>query len=221
MSDSEEDEKAEKQYKIIIIGDPETGKSSLVSKYTKDKFSKQYKPTTGVEFYLKRTIVTGGKYITLKLWDIEGTALKGKMLDNYIYGANALIFLYDVTNAESINNLEKWVSACRKKLTKEPPVFALVANKIDLEHLRKVKSDRHHKFAQENQLSTFAVSSKTGEGVNLCFQKISAELLGIKLSKAEQEQHQPVFKAEIVSYPDDKLPAPPQSNFKTTVCCIQ
>ncbi|XP_071744193.1 ras-related protein Rab-28-like [Lepeophtheirus salmonis] len=139
MSDSEEDEKAEKQYKIIIIGDPETGKSSLVSKYTKDKFSKQYKPTTGVEFYLKRTIVTGGKYITLK----------------------------------------------------------------------------------ENQLSTFAVSSKTGEGVNLCFQKISAELLGIKLSKAEQEQHQPVFKAEIVSYPDDKLPAPPQSNFKTTVCCIQ
>ncbi len=32
--------------------------------------------------------------------------------------------------------------------TEKPPTFALIANKIDLEHLRTVKSDRHHKFAQ-------------------------------------------------------------------------
>ena len=28
------------------------------------------------------------------------------------------------------------------------PIFALVANKIDQEHLRVIKSERHHKFAQ-------------------------------------------------------------------------
>ena len=28
------------------------------------------------------------------------------------------------------------------------PIFALVANKIDLEHLRVIKSERHHRFAQ-------------------------------------------------------------------------
>ena len=28
------------------------------------------------------------------------------------------------------------------------PTFALVANKIDQEHLRVIKSERHHKFAQ-------------------------------------------------------------------------
>ena len=45
-------------------------------------------------------------------------------------------------------------------------------------------------MSQENGLLTYAVSAKTGEGVNLCMQKISADLLGIRLSKQEQEQQQ-------------------------------
>lgn len=108
------------------------------------------------------------------------------MLDKYIYGANAVILVYDVTNFRSFEHLEDWLMACKAVLSSQPagsprnPVFALVANKIDLEHLRSVKSDRHHKFAQDNSLLTYAVSSKSGEGVNLCFQKIAAELLGIR-----------------------------------------
>jgi len=33
--------------------------------------------------------------------------------------------------------------------------------------------------------------------VALCFQKLAAELLGVRLTRAEQEQHQPVVRAEI------------------------
>ena len=65
--------------------------------------------------------------------------------------------------------------------TKKMPVFALVANKIDLEHLKVIKSDRHHKYAQEHGLLTYAVSAKTGEGMSLCLQKVAAELLGLKM----------------------------------------
>ena len=70
---------------------------------------------------------------------------------------------------------------------------------------------------------TYAVSAKTGEGVSLCFQKVAAELLGIRLTKAEQEQHQKVVKAEIVSYPpQQRLSANnPQSAVKTAVCNLQ
>ena len=101
------------------------------------------------------------------------------------------------------------------------PIFALVANKIDQEHLRVIKSERHHKFAQENGLLTYAMAAKSGEGVNLCFQKIAAELLGIRLTKAEQEHHQKVVKAEIVTYPQNRIPSNPQSVVKTAVCSLQ
>jgi len=95
-----------------------------------------------------------------------------------------------------------------------------VANKIDQEHLRVIKSDRHHKFAQENSLLTYAVSSKTGEGVNLCMQKIAADLLGIRLSKQEQEQQQTVVRAEIVTYRETDLPRQVQSSNASMVCSI-
>ena len=100
------------------------------------------------------------------------------------------------------------------------PCYALVANKIDLEHLRSVKSDRHHKFAQDNGLLTYALSAKTGEGVSLCIQKIAAELLGIRLTKQEQEQHGAVVKAEIINYPQQALPRNPQTSSSSSVCSI-
>lgn len=68
---------------------------------------------------------------------------------------------------------------------------------------------------------TYAVSAKTSEGVNLCFQKIAAELLGIRLTKADQELQQAVVKAEIVSYPQNRVPNPQSQSVKTAVCNLQ
>ena len=160
--------------------------------------------------------------MALKLWDVSGQALTGRMLDKYIFGANAVMLVYDVANTTSFDSLEDWLDLCRATLAgaEKPPTYALVANKIDLEHLRAIKSDRHHKFAQENGLLTYAVSAKTGEGVSLCLQKIAADLLGIRLTKQEQEQQQTVVKAEIVQYREDALPRNPQTNSASAVCNI-
>merc|ERR1719187_479271 len=144
------------------------------------------------------------------------------MLDKYVFGANAVLLVYDVTNSVSFEHLQDWLNHARKILSGQdkPPSYALVANKIDLEHLRSIKSDRHHKFAQDQGLLTYAVSAKTGEGVALCMQKISADLLGIRLTKQEQEQHGAVVKAEIVNYPQEKLPRNPQVNINSAVCSV-
>ena len=159
MSDSE-DEVTEKQFKILIIGDPSVGKTTLSNKYVNDCYSKLYTPTSGVDFHLKRIVLPGERHITLKIWDISGTALQGNMLDKYVFGSNAIILLYDVTDMNTFLNLEKWLVACQTKLmtnghreasptgVEKQMVFALVANKIDLEHLRTVKSEKHHKLAQ-------------------------------------------------------------------------
>ena len=76
--------------------------------------------------------------------------MQGRMLDKYVYGANAIMLIYDVTNSNSFDNLEQWLRASQRVTStmEKPPFYALVANKIDQEHLRTVKSDRHHKFAQ-------------------------------------------------------------------------
>ena len=164
-------------------------------------YSKNYTPTTGVDFYLKRTTVASTRNCALKLWDISGQAMQGRMLDKYIFGedqryffllivltsvvccdvgADAVMLVYDVTNTSTFDQLGEWLERSRAALAsaERRPSYALVANEIDMEHLRVIKSDRHHKFAQDNGLLTYAVSAKTGEGVNLCLQKIAADLLG-------------------------------------------
>ncbi len=77
------------------------------------------------------------------------------MLDKYVYGSDIVVLVYDVSNYNSFENLCDWLSACKKVIAATPgpenksaPQFALLANKIDMEHTRTVKSEKHHKFAQ-------------------------------------------------------------------------
>jgi Ras-related protein Rab-28 len=60
----------------------------LASRYCHDEFTRQYFPTAGVDFFLKRTVLSGAGNITLQIWDVGGQSLAGNMLDKYIFGAN-------------------------------------------------------------------------------------------------------------------------------------
>ncbi|XP_060272615.1 ras-related protein Rab-28 isoform X1 [Ovis aries] len=191
MSDSEE-ESLDRQLKIVVLGDGTSGKTSLATCFAQETFGKQYKQTIGLDFFLRRITLPGSLNVTLQVWDIGGQTIGGKMLDKYIYGAQGVLLVYDVTNYQSFENLEDWYSVV-KKVSEESetrPLVALVGNKIDLEHMRTVKPEKHLRFCQENGFSSHFVSAKTGDSVFLCFQKVAAEILGIKLNKAEIEQSQ-------------------------------
>ncbi|KAF0039955.1 hypothetical protein F2P81_008190 [Scophthalmus maximus] len=248
MSDSEEDSQ-DRQLKFVVIGDvelppfPGTGiigdpvlfsvgvsglrqlfhsLTSLATRFAQEAFGKQYKQTIGLDFFLKRISLPGNLNVTLQVWDIGGQTLGGKMLDKYVYGAHGVLLVYDITNYQSFENLEDWFSMMKKANEESDiqPVVSLVGNKIDLEHMRTVKADKHQRFCQENSLISQFVSAKTGDSVFLCFQKVAAEILGVKLNKAEIEQSQRVVKADIVNYSQDTVARtvnPPRSS----MCVVQ
>uniref|UniRef100_A0A8B9F1Z7 Ras-related protein Rab-28 n=1 Tax=Amazona collaria TaxID=241587 RepID=A0A8B9F1Z7_9PSIT len=251
MSESEEEESPDHQLKLVVLGDGTTGKTSLATRFAQETFGKQYRQTIGLDFFLKRIILPGklnwwwgvserkreggkvskywnGKHylrnlnVTLQVWDVGGQTIGGKMLDKYIYGAQAVLLVYDITNGQSFENLEDWYDAVKKvnEESETQPLVALVGNKIDLEHMRAVKVDKHQRFCQENNFSSHFVSAKTGDSVFLCFQRIAADVLGIKLNKAELEQSQRVVKADIVNYSQEPVPRtvnPPRSS----MCAVQ
>ncbi|XP_030047050.1 ras-related protein Rab-28 isoform X2 [Microcaecilia unicolor] len=223
MSDSEE-ESQDRQLKIVILGDGASGKTSVAMRFAQEAFGKQYKQTVGLDFFMKRIMLPGNLNVTLQVWDIGGQTIGGKMLDKYIYGAQGVLLVYDITNYQSFENLEDWY-AMVKKVNKESdsqPFVALVGNKTDLEHMRTVKTDKHQRFCQENGLGSYFVSAKTGDSVFLCFQRIAADILGIKLNKAEMEQSQHIVRAELVKYPEeDKQSLLHSANSQSKVCSVQ
>ncbi|NP_001188206.1 ras-related protein Rab-28 [Ictalurus punctatus] len=221
MSDSEE-ESQERQLKMVLIGDGASGKTSVATRFAQEAFGKQYKQTIGLDFFLKRITLPGNLNVTLQVWDIGGQTIGGSMLDKYIYGAHGVLLVYDITNSQSFENLEDWYGAVKKanEESDTQPVIALVGNKIDLEHMRTVKVDKHQRFCQENGIISQFVSAKTGDSVFLCFQRVAAEILGIKLNKAEIEQSQRVVKADIVNY-SQELVARTVNAPRSSMCVIQ
>jgi Ras-related protein Rab-28 len=54
-------------------------------RYSTNQYTKQYFPTTGVDFYLKRTSLPGAKNLALKLWDVSGQAIAGKYVAKLLF----------------------------------------------------------------------------------------------------------------------------------------
>lgn len=218
------EESSEKLLKIVLVGGPGTGKSSLATRYTQDTFDKLYQQTVGLDFFMKRITLPGNTHVTLQIWDTGSQTLLSQMVDKYIFGAQAVVLVYDITNFDSFEALHDWLNVIHRvhSAALSLPILALVANKCDLEHMRSVKQDRHANLAHECGMSSHWVSAKTGESVNLCFQKIACDVLGIKLSRSEQETVQPIVKAEIVQYVNaaDLTKAQPKCH-KTAVCSVQ
>ncbi|CAK8675987.1 unnamed protein product [Clavelina lepadiformis] len=199
MSDSEEDEVLDSRLKLIVVGDGACGKTSIVTRFTQDQFGKQYDQTVGLDFFMKRLSLPGDKNVTLQIWDIGGQTLGGNMLDKYIYGSHGVLFVYDISNSQSFENISDWFASVKAVPQGKQPHFALVGNKGDLEHLRVVSKSKHESFASDKGMSSHFISAKTGDSVALCFKKIAVDILKIKLSRAELDATQRVVKAEIES----------------------
>lgn len=225
MSDSEDDDGSkDRQLKVTLVGDGTAGKTSICMRIAQEQFGKAYKQTLGLDFFLKRITLPGNINVTLQVWDIGGQQLGGNMLETYLYGADAVLLIYDVTNHSSFENVHDWMSVIKNTIGKDnkAPYLALIGNKIDLEHMRIVKADKHAEFALSNEMHSFFISAKTGDQVHFCFRKIAAEILGVKLSKSEVEKTSRVIKAEIVNYNNVQVPAKSsQSQAKSSFCVLQ
>lgn len=65
-------QKNEVLYKILVIGELGSGKTSLIKRYVHQFFSQHYRATIGVDFALKVINYDANTIIRLQLWDIAG-----------------------------------------------------------------------------------------------------------------------------------------------------
>lgn len=56
--------------KIIIVGDPAVGKTSLVKKFISGQFIYDYRASIGINMFTKEMDIDAGLKIKIQIWDI-------------------------------------------------------------------------------------------------------------------------------------------------------
>lgn len=171
------------KWKIIVLGEPAVGKTTLMLKYTEKKFRELYIPTVGCQVSKKELVFNGGseenkKIVELFIWDIAGQSKFLKVRKIFFEGAHAFFLVYDITNENSFIKTANWFKDLKKsKSFKKEAMGFLIGNKIDLENHRTVPKKDGETLAKEMNIDFYETSAKTGENINEIFEKIAQKLL--------------------------------------------
>ncbi|MCQ2818218.1 MAG: GTP-binding protein [archaeon] len=156
------------RHKIVFVGDPNTGKTSLMHRLLSNTFKEEYESTIGVDFYTK-TIKHNDTIFKLQLWDTAGQEKYKALIPSYIRGSSIIFILYDITNDSSFENVNKWLTFMNEEIDPNTTKVVLIGNKNDLEENRKVKKETADEFAKKSNIPFYEISVKTASGVNNAF----------------------------------------------------
>lgn len=162
-------------YKICIFGDSGVGKTTLVTRYITNKFHEDIKSTLGATIHIKFFKLENAQ-ITLQVWDFGGEDKFKFLIPAYAHGAFGGIFMFDLTNYESLISIINWLPLFRKASGNVP--ILMVGSKLDLEQQRICKKEEAAELSNSYKLQYYLeCSSKTGENVETPFKVLLMQIL--------------------------------------------
>ena len=161
------------KFKLLLVGGCIVGKTNIISKYVEDKFYEITKATMGFD-YKTKTIFTDKYKITLNIWDSAGPELFKQITNSFLTNTNGVIYVYDITNSRSFNEIKERINETYKLGNFES---ILVGNKLDLDSEREVKFDTLKEYGLKQNIKVIEVSSKTGVNIDKTFKIIVEQIL--------------------------------------------
>ncbi|XP_061658658.1 ras-related protein Rab-34-like isoform X6 [Syngnathoides biaculeatus] len=161
--------------KVIVVGDVSVGKTSLVSRFCRGAFDKNYKATIGVDFDMERFHVLGVPF-SLQLWDTAGQERFKCIASTYYRGAQAIIVVFDLSRGSSLVHARQWLEDAMRENDPSSVLLFLVGTKKDLsspEQLAQVEEEAV-RTSEELGAEYWAVSAKSGDGVRDFFLRVAS-----------------------------------------------
>ncbi|MFX1455873.1 MAG: ADP-ribosylation factor-like protein [Promethearchaeota archaeon] len=155
--------------KLILTGDYEVGKTSLIVRFVENLFKEKYHSTIGVEISKKRVDLAKETKISFAIWDIGGQITQMTPFRKRFYGgANAAFIVIDRSRTGAFESIQKWNDEL-SKYVEGPKNIIIVANKSDLEDKIVISEEEIKKIANRLGFHYILTSAKTGENVNELF----------------------------------------------------
>eukprot|EP01087_Luapelamoeba_hula_P001878 TRINITY_DN1167_c0_g1_i1.p1 TRINITY_DN1167_c0_g1~~TRINITY_DN1167_c0_g1_i1.p1 ORF type:complete len:478 (-),score=90.30 TRINITY_DN1167_c0_g1_i1:98-1531(-) len=118
-----------KAVKIVLVGDPEIGKTSIIHAFTADKFTTDYTPTVFDNY--NHSIVVDNVAVDLALWDASGSAEFDSLRPVSYAVTDVFLFCFAVDRSSSLTNIHnKWISEVQEHSPDTP--ILMVGTRSDM-----------------------------------------------------------------------------------------
>lgn len=175
--------------KINIIGDRNTGKSSLMN-YLLGRENSDENLNSIVSFEEKK-IVMDDHILDFFLWDLNEKLSSSTERTEFYAGSLGGLIVFDLTNKDSFDSVSKWIEELMTKAHTDPAVpYIVIGNKVDLKDSRKIKENKARKFIESlnkklkkkgfNTIignAYYEVSTVTGHNIDTAFEHLGRLLI--------------------------------------------
>ncbi len=154
--------------KVILLGDPHTGKTSIINQYVNHEFSLSYIMTVGQDKSLKK-IQIDDKIIALNIWDTCGQEQFSGVNKIFMKSTNIAILVYDITEKSSFDNLNLWYNQLKNQINLNNSIIGIAANKSDLYINEEVDLNEVKSYSESINAFIFETTATNHNSVNQLF----------------------------------------------------
>ncbi|CAE6409158.1 unnamed protein product [Rhizoctonia solani] len=177
-------------FKLVLVGDGGTGKTTFVKRHLTGEFEKKYIATLGVEVH-PLAFTTNFGTICFNVWDTAGQEKFGGLRDGYYIQGQCGIIMFDVTSRITYKNVPNWhrdlervcenipLVLCGNKVDVKASLFGVCVAMTGLTCLqeRKVKTGAVT-FHRKKNLQYFEISAKSNYNFEKPFLWLARKLVG-------------------------------------------
>ena len=160
--------------KVGLVGDSKVGKTNIASQLTKNSFNNTYQTTLGIDYSQFDIPIKDTNYtVQFHILDFTGFSTFRDTINNLIKDCNFILFVYDLTNLESFQNIKLWKSLINDLNVKKSAIQYLIGNKNENPDKIKVDKQSIDTIANNLKLKSYTVSAKMNTNLNELFQEMS------------------------------------------------
>ena len=154
--------------KYKVFGPKNSGRKSLVFRYSQNAFKRDEVPTFDIDFMVKILNKNGKKY-QIKIFRPKSDEEMGSK--EYLKGIKMVIYIFEIANEDSINHFKQNIEKLFENADKNAFKYVL-GNKLDLEEQRKIKEDEAKSLCDKFKYVYKEISCKSGKNIKEVFDEI-------------------------------------------------
>ena len=190
-------------FKVSLIGDSGTGKTSIITRFIDNVFKDETTTTIGVDFKIVSFDLGKETFAKMQIWDTCGSERFKSLTANFLKTCSAFILVFDLTRLSTFQSIDNWIKTIYENT--KPRFLILIGNKSDLINERKVDKDVILKYCEKNNFNYIETSVKSNFNIEKIFKEVAYQLYeGIK-SKNQESQKNDLKEYEIGGFKNIKI----------------